>query len=169
MCCKYRGPAGGSSCRARLEDALEFTEGTRNPRRQRAHRRGVPGLYPRRTVRLKVHQSISGGFRRFAIGALLLAQMNLLFAAAFHHHHTTPDPAPVTEHFCPAGEHLAPAASPEAFCFACQIVRHSAGYIGGGRFTPPQRAARPFRNPLVGARVPSVPHLISRGRAPPLS
>lgn len=118
---------------------------------------------------MKAHQTIRGGLRRFTIAALLFAQVNLLFAAVLHHHEEQAGPAHTERHFCPAGDHLSPAASPEAFCVACQIVRHSVGCAGTGRFTPPRRALQPFRSSLAAGRALSLPHLASRGRAPPLS
>ena len=118
---------------------------------------------------MRVPRDIPGCLRRLAVAALLLAQVNLLFASALHHHQAEANPAPGEMHFCPAGDHLSPAVTPETLCVACQIVRHSVARVGTGNFTPPRRSVQPFRSLLVGARAPSVPHLASRGRAPPLS
>ena len=140
-----------------------------NPAAHGAHPTRNIEVFSKRTTPLKARRSIGTSLKQFAVGALLLLQVNLLLAAALHRHGPAPNPVPVREHFCPAGEHLSTAVLPEAVCVTCLTIRHS---------TPRPRARSSSQLPAVQSqlrvlaparRFESFNWFALYGRAPPLS
>jgi hypothetical protein len=106
---------------------------------------------------------------RFIIWGLLLAQVNTLVAVSLHRHEAELIPPRPTAHACIPGPHLSAAVQPEAFCPACEAIRHSVGRTIHATAAPAPTASNSFRPARSTRRIGLVPHFTVGSRAPPLS
>src|SRR2546428_6084538 len=140
-----------------------------NPAAHAAHRRSNIEVFSERTTLLKARRSIGATLKQFAVGALLLLQVNLLLAAALHRHGPAPNPVPAREHFCPAGDHLSVAVLPEAVCVTCLTIRHSNARPRARSSSQPPAVESQLRVSAPAERFNSLRFCALYGRAPPLS
>ena len=126
-------------------------------------------MFSKRTTPLKARRDIGGTLKQFVVGALLLLQVNLLLAAVLHRHGPAPNPVPVREHFCPAGEHLSAAGLPEAVCVTCLTIRHSTPRPRARSSSQPPAVESQLRVSAPAERFDSLRFCALYGRAPPLS
>jgi len=154
---------------AKSASPTKFTGAACNPAAQAEHPRRNIDVFSKRTTPLKVRRSIDARLKQFAVGALLLLQVNLLLAAALHQHRPAPNPAPAREHFCPNGEHLSTPVSPEAVCVTCLTIRHSNARPRARSSSQPPAVESQLRVSAPAERFDSLRFCALYGRAPPLS
>src|SRR5207302_2891262 len=140
-----------------------------NPAAHAAHPSRNIEVFSKRTTPLKARRDIGGTLKQFAVGALLLLQVNLLLAAVLHRHGPAPNPVPVREHFCPAGEHLSTAVLPEVVCVTCLTIRHSTPRPRARSSSQPRAVESQLRVSAPAQRFESFDWFTLYGRAPPLS
>ena len=140
-----------------------------NPAAHGAHPSRNIEVFSKRTTPLKARRSIGTSLKQFAVGALLLLQVNLLLAAALHRHGPAPNAVPAREHFCPAGEHLSVAGLPEAVCVICLTIRHLIPRPRARSSSQPLAVESQLRVSAPAQRLQSFHWFALYGRAPPLS